>query len=177
MRGHPEMQEYYRVEPHQRLIVGVLYFGLAILARARDARDTRAAQPSDGRQTDPLRRGEDRGSRAGHRPDRTGVPRGLPGRRPDRSSRGDHLRLCACPGGHCRVPRCAGRGTALRRARVGRRHRRRARSDGGRKPRRQGWRWPVGRLQHRAAARAGARTRISTSRSPSSTSTHARRCS
>ena len=31
MRGHPEMQEYYRVKPHQRLIVGVLYFGLAIL--------------------------------------------------------------------------------------------------------------------------------------------------
>jgi hypothetical protein len=25
------MQEYYRVEPHQRLIVGALYFGLAIL--------------------------------------------------------------------------------------------------------------------------------------------------
>jgi hypothetical protein len=31
MRDHPEMQEYYRVKPHQRLIVGVLYFGLAIL--------------------------------------------------------------------------------------------------------------------------------------------------
>jgi len=31
MRGHPEMQEYYRVEPHQRLIIGVLYFGLAVL--------------------------------------------------------------------------------------------------------------------------------------------------
>ena len=56
MRGHPEMQEYYRVEPHQRLILGVLYFGLAVLARARHARDARASQPSDGRQTDPLRR-------------------------------------------------------------------------------------------------------------------------
>jgi Zn-dependent protease len=31
LRGHPEMQEYYRVKPHQRVIVGVLYFGLAIL--------------------------------------------------------------------------------------------------------------------------------------------------
>ena len=31
MRRHPEMQEYYRVEPHQRLIIGALYFGLAIL--------------------------------------------------------------------------------------------------------------------------------------------------
>jgi Zn-dependent protease len=30
-RDHPEMQEYYRVEPHQRLIIGVLYFGLAVL--------------------------------------------------------------------------------------------------------------------------------------------------
>jgi Zn-dependent protease len=31
MRGHPEMQDYYRVEPHQRLIIGVLYFSLAVL--------------------------------------------------------------------------------------------------------------------------------------------------
>src|SRR5436305_11387377 len=31
MRRHPQMQEYYRVEPHQRLIIGALYFGLAIL--------------------------------------------------------------------------------------------------------------------------------------------------
>ncbi len=30
-RRHPEMQEYYRVKPHQRLIIGVLYFGLAAL--------------------------------------------------------------------------------------------------------------------------------------------------
>jgi Zn-dependent protease len=30
MRDHPEMQEYYRVEPRQRLIIGILYFGLAI---------------------------------------------------------------------------------------------------------------------------------------------------
>jgi Zn-dependent protease len=29
MRAHPEMQEYYRVEPHRRLIIGLLYFGLA----------------------------------------------------------------------------------------------------------------------------------------------------
>src|SRR3954466_5075268 len=30
-RDHPEMQEYYQVKPHQRLIIGVLYFGLAVL--------------------------------------------------------------------------------------------------------------------------------------------------
>ncbi len=29
LRHHPEMQEYYRVKPHQRVIIGVLYFGLA----------------------------------------------------------------------------------------------------------------------------------------------------
>jgi Zn-dependent protease len=29
MRRLPKMREYYRVRPHQRLIVGVLYFGLA----------------------------------------------------------------------------------------------------------------------------------------------------
>ena len=28
-RRYPQMQEYYRVRPHQRLIVGLLYFGLA----------------------------------------------------------------------------------------------------------------------------------------------------
>jgi Zn-dependent protease len=31
MRRYPEMQEYYRVEPHQRVIIGLLYFGLAVL--------------------------------------------------------------------------------------------------------------------------------------------------
>ncbi len=29
MRHHPRAQEYYRVEPHRRLIIGLLYFGLA----------------------------------------------------------------------------------------------------------------------------------------------------
>ena len=29
LRHHPEMQEYYRVAPHRRLIMGLLYFGLA----------------------------------------------------------------------------------------------------------------------------------------------------
>ena len=29
LRHHPEMQEYYRVAPHRRVIMGVLYFGLA----------------------------------------------------------------------------------------------------------------------------------------------------
>src|SRR6266516_394282 len=29
MRRHPQMQEYYRVAPHRRLIIGLLYFGLA----------------------------------------------------------------------------------------------------------------------------------------------------
>jgi len=31
MRRYPEMQEYYRVAPRQRVIIGALYFGLAIL--------------------------------------------------------------------------------------------------------------------------------------------------
>jgi Zn-dependent protease len=31
MRRFPEMQEYYRVRPEQRVIMGVLYFGLAVL--------------------------------------------------------------------------------------------------------------------------------------------------
>jgi Zn-dependent protease len=31
MRRYPEMQEYYRVQPRQRAIIGVLYFGLAVL--------------------------------------------------------------------------------------------------------------------------------------------------
>jgi Zn-dependent protease len=31
MRRFPEMQEYYRVRPQQRVIMGVLYFGLAVL--------------------------------------------------------------------------------------------------------------------------------------------------
>jgi Zn-dependent protease len=30
LRAHPEMQEYYRVTPRRRLIIGVLYFGLAV---------------------------------------------------------------------------------------------------------------------------------------------------
>ena len=29
LRGAPQMREYYRVRPHQRLIMGLLYFGLA----------------------------------------------------------------------------------------------------------------------------------------------------
>ena len=29
LRGHPQMQEYYRVAPHRRAIIGLLYFGLA----------------------------------------------------------------------------------------------------------------------------------------------------
>jgi len=30
MRGLPQMQEYYRVAPHRRLLMGALYFGLAV---------------------------------------------------------------------------------------------------------------------------------------------------
>jgi Zn-dependent protease len=30
LRGHPQLQEYYRVAPHLRLIMGLLYFGLAV---------------------------------------------------------------------------------------------------------------------------------------------------
>jgi hypothetical protein len=29
MRRVPQMREYYRVRPQQRLLIGVLYFGLA----------------------------------------------------------------------------------------------------------------------------------------------------
>jgi Zn-dependent protease len=31
LRGHPQMQDYYRVAPHRRLAIGLLYFGLAAL--------------------------------------------------------------------------------------------------------------------------------------------------
>jgi Zn-dependent protease len=31
LRDHPQLQEYYRVAPHRRLIIGLLYFGLAAL--------------------------------------------------------------------------------------------------------------------------------------------------
>ena len=31
MRRYPQMQEYYRVAPHRRLLMGMLYFGLAAL--------------------------------------------------------------------------------------------------------------------------------------------------
>ena len=68
-------------------------------------------------------------------------------------------------------------GAALRGGGLGGRHRRRARRDGGGEPRLPGGRRALGRLQHRAAARAGRRTPTSTSRSPSTTSTRARRCS
>ena len=68
-------------------------------------------------------------------------------------------------------------GARVRRGGLGGRDRRRPRRDGGREPRLPGGRRPQRRLQHRAAARAAARIRISTSRSPSATSTRARRCS
>ena len=29
LRRAPQTQDYYRVEPHRRLIIGLLYFGLA----------------------------------------------------------------------------------------------------------------------------------------------------
>ena len=31
LRDHPEMQSYYRVTPRRRVVMAVLYFGLAIL--------------------------------------------------------------------------------------------------------------------------------------------------
>jgi Zn-dependent protease len=31
LRGHPQLQGYYRVAPHRRLLIGLLYFGLAAL--------------------------------------------------------------------------------------------------------------------------------------------------
>ena len=60
---------------------------------------------------------------------------------------------------------------------LGGRHRRRRRRDGGGEPRRAGGRRPLGRLQHRAAARAGRRTSTSTSSTRSTTSTRARSAS
>jgi hypothetical protein len=31
MRDHPESQEYYRLKPWQRIVIAILYFGLAAL--------------------------------------------------------------------------------------------------------------------------------------------------
>ena len=56
-------------------------------------------------------------------------------------------------------------------------HRRRPGHHGGRQPGLPRGRGTVGRLQHRAAARAGAQPRTSTSASSSATSSRARRCS
>ena len=62
MRGHPEMQEYYRVEKHQRSIIGVLYFGLAVLL-VLGMHETHVPATFDGRQADSLLGQEDRGAR------------------------------------------------------------------------------------------------------------------
>ena len=59
---------------------------------------------------------------------------------------------------------------------VHRHDRRRARPDGSRQPRRARRRRPLGRLQHRAAARAGSRIRTSIAGSPATTSSCARCC-
>ena len=68
-------------------------------------------------------------------------------------------------------------GRRLARGRLRGHHRRRPGDHGGGQPRLPGGRRPVGRLQHRAAPRAGHQRRTSTSASSSATSSRARRCS
>ena len=102
--------------------------------------DTRAGRPRRTRSRR-SRRSSATGSRQVARIDRPG---------------GDALRLGArVAEGHPAYQAARARWARLRRARLGGRHRRRARRDGGREPRRPGGRRALGRLQHRAPARAG----------------------
>src|SRR5262249_5966264 len=75
--------------------------------------------------------------------------------RHDRTAGRDHLRLGAHHGGQPLLRSGAHGRRAARRRRVRRRHRRRPRRHGGRQPRRARGRRRLGRVQHRAAARAG----------------------
>ena len=144
-----------------------------------------AAAPRDGRRARPaapalmsidrhILERDDVDLDAARRDDRRGVPDGLRGGRPGAAAGGDGVRLGADSSRQRRVragPRVrprAGRG------RLRGRHRRRPGRDGGREPRREGGRRLLGRLQHRAPARAGRRTPTSTWASRSATSTRAR---
>ena len=74
---HPEMQEYYRVKPHQRLIIGVLYFGLAVLLvlGMHATHVPRDFLMEDRRILSAEKKTEELEQR--HRADRAGVPRGF----------------------------------------------------------------------------------------------------
>ena len=104
------------------------------------------------------------------------VRRGL--RRARRGRPGDHgLRLGARRRGRSRVRHGAPDRAAARARGLRRHHRRRTGGDGGGQPRLPGGRRALGRVQHRAAPRAVASTRTSTSASSSGTSSPARPCS
>ena len=144
-------------------------------SRSARTRRTCRSTASDAGHADPRHPG--RGSRRRGRADRGRVPRrgsprsaGSTGRR-----RRSSARRASTSG--IRATRGARDGAALRRARLGGGHRRRRRRHGGGEPRRAGGRRALGRLQHRAAARAGVERRTSTSRTRSSTSTRARSAS
>ena len=140
------------------------YVGLAaLLVLGMIAAHVPAAPPVSGRrQTHPrARRRRDRGAR---RDDRRRAPAGLRGGGPDPAARRSTVFGSARTPRRRRGVRAARRvRAAARRGRLRGRHRRRARRDGGGEPRREGGRRLLGRLQHRAPARAGRRTRTSTS--------------
>ena len=108
--------------------------------RARSPRS--ASEPGDARRR--------------HLADRVRVPRRVPGHPADRPPGGLDLRVGARPRGHADVRERARDRPRVRRVRVRRRHRRRPGRDGGRESWLPGGGRPVGRLQHRAAPRAGA---------------------
>ena len=175
MRRLPEVQSYYKVEPHRRLIMGLLYFGLAAalvvgMHATHVPRNLLSGRP-------PSTRAPRRRPRRRRCADRRGVPPGLRGSRADRPA-GDHgLRLRARARGASRVHRRARGGPAAGRGGLRCGHRRRPGRDGGCQPRRTRGRRALGRFQHRAPARAGVERLPRHRRSPSATSTRARSCS
>ena len=155
MRNHPELQSYYQVKPRRRATIAVLYFGLAILLVLGMNATHVPTRPAavDGRRAASR---EPRGRSPRERPlDRAGVLGRLRGRGQDRPARGLDLRLGARARGLPGLPRRPRGRAALRRGGLGGDHRRRAGRDGGGQPRSKGRRRALGRLQHRASARAG----------------------
>ena len=169
-----------RARPRRRaLLIGVLYVGLAALLVAGMVATKHAARASDGRHDACSRPTSDRAGRAAPGTRRASPTSSSTGSWPSSGSTGRRCRSSARRGCARARRRTSWRATtgASSPRRLGGRHRRRPRRDGGREPRLPRGRRPLGRLQHRAAARAGHRTRTSTSCSPSRTSTRARRCS